>query len=61
VQPYSADITYTFNTSLDVMAVIFQACTFLFTVMCFYNMLAETQLVKRALFVRLAVGGLYSC
>lgn len=48
------DITYTFNTSLDVMAVIFQSCTFLFTVMSFYNMLAETQLVKRALFMRLA-------
>jgi hypothetical protein len=25
------DITYTFNTSLDVMAVIFQVATFLFT------------------------------
>mmetsp|Transcript_39157 Transcript_39157/g.96998 ORF Transcript_39157/g.96998 Transcript_39157/m.96998 type:complete len:175 (+) Transcript_39157:62-586(+) len=48
------DITYTFNTSLDVMAVIFQSCTFLFTVMCFYNLLSETQLVKRALFTRLA-------
>lgn len=48
------DVTYTFDTSLDVMAVIFQSCTFLFTVMCFYNMLAETQLVKRALFMRLA-------
>lgn len=48
------DITYTFNTSLGVMAVIFQTCSFLFTVMCFYNVLAETQLVKRTLFMRLA-------
>lgn len=33
---------------------MFQVCTFLFTVTCVYNMLAETQLVKRAMFVRLA-------
>lgn len=48
------DITYTFNSSLEVMAVIFQTCAFFFTVMCFYNMLAETQLVKRSLFARVA-------
>lgn len=49
-----ADINYSSSTQMDVMALIFQACAFLLTTMCFYNMLAETNLVKRAMFSKLA-------
>merc|ERR1711935_1180018 len=33
------------------MATIFQICSFFLTVMCLYNMMSETQLVKRAMFL----------
>ena len=48
------DVVYTESSSLFVMATIFQACTFLLTTMCFYNVLAETVPAKRAMFTRLA-------
>ena len=48
-----ADVNYTSKSQLDVMAFIFQTCAFLLTVMCFYNMLGETNLVKRSLFSKL--------
>ena len=49
-----ADINYSSSTQMDVMTLVFQACAFLLTIMCFYNMLAETNLVKRAMFSKLA-------
>lgn len=49
-----ADITYGSTSQVDVMATIFQICSFFLTVMCLYNMMSETQLVKRAMFFKLA-------
>ena len=61
------DINYRYDPQLEVMATVFQACSFLFTVMCLYNFLGETNLVKRSLFAKLfnefapmfVCGGLY--
>ena len=36
-----ADINYSSSTQMDVETLVFQACAFLLTIMCFYNMLAE--------------------
>ena len=47
------DVSYRFDPQLEVMATVFQACAFLFTVMCLYNFLGETNLVKRSLFSKL--------
>ena len=44
------DVTYRFDPQFEVMAAVFQACAFLFTAMCLYNFLGETNLVKRSLF-----------
>ena len=32
-----ADINYSSSTQMDVMTLVFQACAFLLTIMCFYN------------------------
>ena len=42
-----------FDPQFEVMAAVFQACAFLFTAMCLYNFLGETNLVKRSLFSKL--------
>ena len=47
------DVSYRFDPQYEVMATVFQACAFLFTVMCLYNFLGETNLVKRSLFSKL--------
>ena len=47
------DVTYRFDPQFEVMAAVFQACAFLFTAMCLYNFLGETNLVKRSLFSKL--------
>lgn len=47
------DVSYRFDPQFEVMATVFQACAFLFTVMCLYNFLGETNLVKRSLFSKL--------
>jgi len=47
------DVSYRYDPQLEVLATVFQACAFLFTVMCLYNFLGETNLVKRSLFSKL--------
>ena len=47
------DVSYRFDPQLEVLATVFQACAFLVTVLCLYNFLGETNLVKRSMFSKL--------
>jgi hypothetical protein len=47
------DVNYRRDPQLELMATVFQACAFLVSVMCLYNLLGETNLVKRGLFTKL--------